>query len=104
MTLTMSGTSGNARSSSAVAYCIEQRQITQMCWNERTNGSGEISTGDSLDRGIEVAKRLRLDDLRTDFGSDTERRETSLNRHKSIQQRQRSSTSEGITRLTGWSS
>lgn len=46
---------------------------------------GDVGTGDTLDRGIEVVERLGLDNLRADLGSDTEHGETALDRHEAVE-------------------
>lgn len=50
-----------------------------------THRCRDVSTSDALDRGIEVIKRLALDDLGADFTSNTKLREAAFYGHQSVQ-------------------
>ena len=75
-----------------------------------TYGSGDISTGDTLNGRIEVVERLALDDLSTDLTANTEGGEATLNNHQSANKAVIVSHMillgrvKVLLRLTGWSS
>lgn len=52
-------------------------------FGNRTNGSGNVSASDTLDRRVEVVKGLALDNLCADLASNTEARESTLDSDKS---------------------
>ena len=84
--MTISGTSGNARSSRAVAYC-ERREISRFRSSKRkatAYRSRKVGTGDALNGSIEVVESLGLDNLGADLRPDAEGWETSLDGDKTV--------------------
>lgn len=77
----MRGVSGNARSSKFFAYYTDISNDTCITVYN-TYGSRHISSGYSLDRCVQVIKRLALDYLCADFTADTECGEATLDNDK----------------------